>query len=301
LVMIMKKLDDKGNIVIIFCLVITGLLGFTAYVADIGMVYAEKIKLSNALDSAALAAVLELPNDDAKAVAVAQSYLEKNGMDSRDSSITIGGDLKSIKIDGVKNVEHLFAPVIGINSSNVDSNVTAVIGPAKSINSGIRPFAVQVYDFSFGTEVTLKEDAGSGYSGNYGAVALGGRGSSVFESNSLYGYSGTITVGDYIDTETGNMAGATNSIKNYIIGENSTFDNFPRDSIRLWTLPLVDTLQVNGRGQIQVVGFGEFYVESVSQKSGKIEVTGRFIKYVANAQIDMSLNDTGTYGAKLDK
>lgn len=301
MVMIMKKLDDKGNVSIIFCLVITGLLGFTAYVADIGMVYAEKIKLSNALDSAALAAVLELPNNDAKAVAVAQDYLQKNGVDSSDTSITISDDHKSIKIDGDKNVRHLFAPIMGINSSNVNSKATAVVGPAKSISSGIRPFAVQVYDFSFGTEVTLKEDAGSGYSGNYGTVALGGRGSSVFESNSLYGYSGTITVGDYIDTETGNMAGAANSIKNYINGENSAFDKFPRDSIRLWTLPLVDTFQVNGRGQIQVVGFGEFYVESVSQKSGKIEVMGRFVKYVTNAQIDMALDDTGTYGAKLEK
>ena len=38
--------------------VITALLGFTAYVIDIGLVYAERIKLSNALDSAALAAIL---------------------------------------------------------------------------------------------------------------------------------------------------------------------------------------------------------------------------------------------------
>lgn len=298
----MKKSDNnKGNVSIIFCLLITGLIGFTAYVADIGLIYAEKVKLSNALDSAALAAVLELPDNAADALSVAQDYLDKNGVEPSDVSIAVGADNMSIKIDGVKTVNHLFAPVIGIDSSNVKATATAVIGPAKSISSGIRPFAVQVYDFSFGTEVTLKEDSGSGYSGNYGAVALGGQGASLFESNALYGFNGTVSVGDYIDTETGNMAGAANSIKNYINSESSTFDNFPRDSVRLWTLPLVDTFEVNGRGQIQVVGFGEFYVENVSQKSGNIEITGRFIRYATNAQIDMSLSDTGSYGAKLEK
>jgi len=58
----MKKLDSKGNVSIILCVIIAALFGFTAYVIDIGMVYIERIKLSNAMDSAALAAALELPN-----------------------------------------------------------------------------------------------------------------------------------------------------------------------------------------------------------------------------------------------
>ena len=49
----MKKLDDKGNVAIILCLLITVLFAFTAYVVDVGMVYKEKIKLSNAIDAAA--------------------------------------------------------------------------------------------------------------------------------------------------------------------------------------------------------------------------------------------------------
>ena len=42
---IVRKLDNKGNVAIILCLVLTVLLGFTAYVVDIGLVYAEKVKL----------------------------------------------------------------------------------------------------------------------------------------------------------------------------------------------------------------------------------------------------------------
>ena len=263
------------------------------------MVYAEKSKLVNAIDSAALAAVLELPENEAKARGIAIEYLEKNNMDPDNAVITIGSDQKSIEIQGIKNVKHFFGPVIKIYSSNVSAAVKAIIGPAKSVKGGIRPFAVEIFDYSYGTPVVLKENAGDGYKGNYGAVALGGRGADVFRNNALYGYSGTISVGDLTDTETGNMAGAANAIKTYINSENSSFDNFPRDSIRLWTLPLVGTLETNGRGQVEVVGFGQFFVEDIVLNSGKMEIVGRFVRYVANAVIDESLNDTGVYGAKL--
>ncbi|KOA19234.1 hypothetical protein CLHOM_23400 [Clostridium homopropionicum DSM 5847] len=297
----MKKLGSKGNISIILCIIIAALFGFTAYVIDIGMVYIERIKLSNAMDSAALAAVLELPNGDVKAEAVAIEYLEKNNVDPNLTKITISEDKKSVYIEGQKNVKHAFAQIIGIGSSNIKDKTKAVIGPIKSVKDGTRPFAVEKYDFSYGDLVVLKEGAGDGYHGNYGAVALGGTGASVFKENAINGYSGTVSVGDYIDTETGNMTGACNDIKQYINSENSTFDNFQRDSIRLWTLPLVDTLVVDGRKPVLVVGFAQFYVENVANKSGKIEVTGRFIKYVSNSPVDLSLNDTGAYGAKLSQ
>jgi hypothetical protein len=294
-----RKLDDKGNVAIILCLLITALLGFTAYVADVGMIYIERTKLSNAMDSAALAAVLELPNSDAMARAVAIDYLQKNNVDPNQTTITIASDHKSIQIDGIKNVKHMFAQIIGINSSNVQATTKAIVAPAKSVNGGIRPFAVEAYDFPYGELVTIKEGAGDGYNGNYGAVALGGQGASVFRGNALYGFSGTISVGDSINTEPGNIAGVCNDIKNYINSENSTFDNFPRDSIRLWTLPLVNTLAVNGQKSVLVVGFAMFYVEDVTNNSGKIEIKGRFVKFVLNAPTDTNLNDTGAYGAKL--
>jgi hypothetical protein len=298
---LLKISDDKGSVAIILCLLFTALLGFTAYVIDIGLVYAERIKLSNALDSAALAAILELPENDEKAKMIAMDYLEKNNVNSNNTVITIGSDKKSIQMEGIKNVKHFFSPIIKIDSSNVNVTTKAIIGPAKSVRGGVRPFAVEKFNYSYGSLVTLKAAAGDGYKGNYGAVSLGGTGASVFLKNTLYGYDGTISVGDQIYTETGNMAGAANDIKNYINSECSSFDDYPRDSIRLWTVPLVDTLEVEGTGQVSVIGFGEFYVEDITKNSGKIEVIGRFVRYVANATIDTTLEDTGVYGAKLAK
>lgn len=297
----MKINKQKGNAAIILCLVVTALFGFTALALDIGLVYVEKERLSDALDSAALAGALELPDNRTNAVQVAADYLNKNNIDPSQTSIAIGSDGKSIAIDGVKNIKHLFAPVIGINNSSIHVTTKAIIAPVKSVAGGLRPFAVEKADFVYGDVITLKEGAGSGYCGNYGAVALGGTGASVYTDNALYGYKGTISAGQYIDTETGNMQGPTNTIKKYISSEQSTFDNFPRDSIRLWILPLVNSLELNGRSDVQVVGFAEFYAESVNNDSNGMEITGRFIRYVSRGPVDTTMDDTGLYGVKLVK
>lgn len=297
----MRKLDNRGSVPILVCILITGLLAFTSYVIDIGMVYIEKIRLSNAIDAAALAAVMELPNNRIYAKTVAIEFLEKNNVSSSDADIIISSDNKSIEIEGVKSVSHLFAKVIGIESSEVHAKTKAEIIPTKVVKSGVRPFAVESNKFTFGELITLKEGAGNGYHGNYGAVALGGFGANVFRGNALYGYKGTISVGDYIDTEPGNMAGVSNEIKNLINSENSTFESFQRGSIRVWTIPIVDSLKVNGRKKVLVLGFGQFYVESIEQKSGKIEINGRFIRYVVDSEGDKNLSDTGSYGARLSR
>jgi hypothetical protein len=299
----MHKLDNKGNVAIILCLVFTVLLGFTAYVVDIGLIYVEKVKLSNAIDAAVLAASLELPTDPIKAKDIATEYLQKNNVDPGKVSITIGADNKSIEMVGIKTVDHFFAPIFGIDTSDVNAITKAIIAPVKSVKGGIRPFAVEIFDFSYGDEVILKVGAGAGYHGNYGAVALGGTGANLFESNALYGYSGTLTVGDKIDTETGNMSGATNAIKNYIVSECSDFYNFEKNSIRLWTMPLlnVGSLNGNGRYEVTVVGFAEFYVEAITETKKQNQIQGRFVRYVTNGEIDMTISDTGVYGSKLIK
>lgn len=295
----MKRLNNKGNVSIILCVAIVALLGFTSYVVDIGLVYIERTELSNALDSAVLAAAMELPQNPTNARMMANKYLESNNVLVSEAVVSISSDNKTVEIDGLRSVNHLFAPIIGINSSKVNVSSSAQVGPIKTVSDGIRPFAVESFDFVYGQLVTLKAGAGDGYNGNYRAVALGGTGSSIFKANALYGYKGDISVGDYIDTETGNMAGATNAIENYIDSEQSSFNNFSRDSIRLWTIPIVDTLSVDGRKPVLVLGFAEFYVEAVVKESTQPGISGRFVKFVAKGEIDITLKDRGLYGVKL--
>ena len=293
--------NEKGNISIIMCVAIAALFGFLAYVVDIGLVYSNKNSLYNAVDAAVLAGAQELPEDEAKAICKAEEYLLLNGVDPSQVQITIGEDNKSIEINGIKQVNHLFAPILGIDSSEVKASSKAIIGPIKSAAGGIRPFAVEDFSYVFGDLVTLKENAGDGYQGNYGLLALGGTGASVVSYNVMYGYKGKISVGDYVSTEPGNIACIIGDVQNFIRANPESFSNFEKKCERVWTVPLVDSLEVNGRDDVLVTGFAQVFVEDIEKQSGKMEIKARFIRFVTNGEIDLSIEETGLYGVKIVK
>ena len=175
--LIRKKINNEdGSVTIIMAVAMMMFMAIMAYVIDIGMVYAEGIKLSNALDAAALAAAMELPGDSVEALAVANEYLIENGIDLSQVTVEIGDEQKSIEISGKKEVNHYFAKVFGIDSTPINKKSKVALGAVKSVKGGIRPFAVEESDFQYGDLVTLKAGAGDGETGNYGALALGGSG-----------------------------------------------------------------------------------------------------------------------------
>ena len=78
-----------------------------------------------------------------------------------------------------------------------------------------------------------------------------------------------------------------------------TFNNFSKDSIRLWTIPIVETLEVDGNKPVKIVGFAEFFIENSDKKNGQIEINGRFLEFVQNGDIDYNVTDYGLRGVKL--
>lgn len=294
---ILKK--EQGSVAIILSMAMVALLGFSGLAIDVGVTLIERTKLSNALDASVLAAAQDLPDGSAKAIATAEQYLASNDVPLNSVTIQVSPDGKSIEIIGNRNVPHYFMKVLGIDSSEVAANSKAIIAPVKSVKGGIRPFAVEDFDYVYGDLITLKQGAGDSYNGNFGVVALGGTGNSIYEYNAFYGYDGELKIGDGIPTEPGNMAGVSNQLKAYINSIYETFEDHPKNSDRLWTIPLVDTLEVDGRGYITVTGFAQVFVENVYNQSGKINVDARFVKFVVNGAIDMAAEDNGVYGVKL--
>ncbi len=290
---------EQGSVAIILSMAMVALLGFSGLAIDVGVTLIERTKLSNALDASVLAAAQDLPDGSAKAIATAEQYLTSNDVSLNSVTIQVSPDGKSIEIIGNRNVPHYFMKVLGIDSSEVAANSKAIIAPVKSVKGGIRPFAVEDFDYVYGDLITLKQGAGDSYNGNFGVVALGGTGNSIYEYNAFYGYDGELKIGDGIPTEPGNMAGVSNQLKAYINSIYETFEDHPKNSDRLWTIPLVDTLEVDGRGYITVTGFAQVFVENVYNQSGKINVDARFVKFVVNGAIDMAAEDNGVYGVKL--
>ena len=107
---------EKGVVVVVVALLMTVLLGFTAFVVDIGMVASEKQKLQNAIDAACLAGAQDLPNTS-QATTAANNYVQLNGYQPSDIQINFSktnSNNDTINIAGTKEVAYTFAKVFGL-------------------------------------------------------------------------------------------------------------------------------------------------------------------------------------------
>jgi hypothetical protein len=290
---------DEGNVSILVSLIFIILMVSTAFVMDFGVIYAEKAKLVKAMDAAILAGGQVLPDQTDEARSVMEEYLLENHVSLDQVEIYIAEDGMTAEIRGYTDVPHFFGKVIGFTETRVNAKTKIALGSLTSVKGGIRPFGVESFDYSYGDIITLKAGGGDGYNGNYGALALGGRGASVLIDNALYGYDGELKIGDFIDTEPGNMASLIPHMKSYINSIPETFNDYSPGSDRIWTIPLLASLDVSGRDQVEIVGFGQFFIEDVQKKSGKAELKGRFIQYVSQGDINFNQVSKGALGMKL--
>jgi hypothetical protein len=179
-----------------------------------------------------------------------------------------------------------------------------VAGPITAVK-GIKPFGVEMQEFIFATPYDLKEGAGDGTTGNYGALALGGTGASNYRTNLINGYDDSVLhVGDSIETEPGNMAGPTlDGITSILDSDSHTHtDDLSQLEVgcpRVIIIPVVDSLDVEGRSTVQIVGFSSFFLDEVIREGGHTTVTGRFIETIGAGTIDETGTGYGFYGTKL--
>jgi Flp pilus assembly protein TadG len=117
--------NEKGVVAVIVVLVITVLLGLTAFVVDIGSVSINKQKLQNAIDAASLAGAQDLPNTSAATIA-ANNYIQLNGYLPSDISISFSDSNHKIHISGTKSVSYTFARVFGLTQTNVLAHAVAL-------------------------------------------------------------------------------------------------------------------------------------------------------------------------------
>ncbi len=295
--------SKKGSSVILLVLTITILLGITACVLDIGVVVLEKAKLSKAVDAATLAAAQELVTEKTNVQNLAYEYLYRNNQNYINASCTIDIDYRGVEVAAAKDVDYYFANIFGIRKKNIKAAAKARVENISSL-SGIIPIAVVQQTFIYGKRYILKEGGGGGTTGNYAPIGLGGTGANIYKNNLLNGYSGTISVGDIILTETGNIAGSTHTAINYLTSQCSdTYYNYSLNCPRVIFLPVVNTLSVNGKKAIQVLGFATFFLEGVTidSSTGQADVIGRFITYCMDGETSSTISDFGTYGIKLVK
>ena len=84
--------NQSGSVIVLITLALLALVASMALVIDVGLVFAQRIKASNAIDAAVMAGVRELPQDPLAAIEVAQTYAQMNGLEIEEVDFEISED-----------------------------------------------------------------------------------------------------------------------------------------------------------------------------------------------------------------
>jgi hypothetical protein len=232
----------------------------------------------------------------------------------------------------VRETVPMFVPALmGFRTRAAEARASAsTFVPTQNVG-GLVPIGVQ-YDRTFfdsnwlqsgsnasDTEVLLKLGNGDKKEapGNTYPLDFGGSGADDWRQWLKWGYSGTKSVHDIVQTETGNMTGPARQALALASDGGDSDSRFQRAAVSdtyasdSWSsfhggnshiviLPLVDwkSLDKGGKANIEILGFASFYVTRVS--SG--EIYGRFVRYVDNSDgsdSSGSPDDTGLYISRM--
>jgi hypothetical protein len=299
--------DEKGTVLVLVAASMVFFAGIMALVTDAGLLYVNHIKLVNALDTAVLAGVHELPADGDAAVSNAASYAAMNGINEQEANYQVLDNNRTIMANATRPVNLIFAKVLGHDTGQVSAVAKAHISPTTAV-TGVAPFGVIEDHFEFGQQVVLKEGSGDSIQrGWFGALSLGGTGASNYTVNIEHGYSGKVKCNDVYYTEDGNMSGPTSDGIGYLVSQcthspQCTPGCFDKDCPRIIIVPFVNVVDENPAGHIfivKVVGFGAFLINGYVGNGNDNWVQGSFISYVVPGEGDDNETDYGLYSAQL--
>ncbi len=117
-----QKKED-GAVMVIAALGLVAFLSVVSLVTDMGLKYHQKSKLQSAMDSAALAAVRYMP-DEQTARSVALEYVEKNGFSADSVTIEFPSD-EIIRVSDSVQSKTIFASLFKINSVQINAKAAA--------------------------------------------------------------------------------------------------------------------------------------------------------------------------------
>jgi Flp pilus assembly protein TadG len=290
-----RRRFSRGQTAVILAAALPALLGSVALSTDVAVLYYNWSILRKAVDAAVLAGAAYLPNQPSNATSTATSFGTENGIQASDTvSVSVSGDDKSITMTATRTVPYYFGKVLGLKTAPVSVTATAQIeqvGAARNLlpmgfDPPSTPTQYQMYTFNMA-------QVGAG---NWDPLALGytpsqDPGGNNYRNNIENGYSSTVNIGDWIYTETGTLNGPTQQGINYRITEGVSVDpslpagstinsstSYSLNDPRAVEVPIVNWANINGKSQVQVLGFAMMWLVGVD---GNGNVQAEFIQQVA--------------------
>lgn len=293
--------QQEGNVAVLFAFLLVALLGITAVVVEGGKLYAVKMHLQKTANATVLSGAQELTTTEQNVRSVAGYVLNAHGEAA--SLVNLSVTMKDRTTAVLrKDVDVPMAKVLGVDKVPVSVKASAkieVMGAATgAVPIGIDQSKVLVY----GQEYSLKVDNDQASYGNFGALALGGPGASIYETNLTYGYNGMLSIGDVVDTKAGDVAGPTRKAVQSRLDRSpyTPGDMSHRDDPRIMLVPVYKPYNYTGghMTQIQITGFAYFYLTAPVDYSTK-EVRGIFLEHTGTGFAKPGAVNRGAYAIKL--
>jgi len=236
----------------------------------------------------------------------AGEYVVKNGLDASDFDIEVNEDEKTISVRANSSVSLFFAKIWDIDEGEVSGRSRARVEGITSV-TGVAPLGIEEQKLEKGRLYTLKVAAPPPTGGgNFGALSLGGPGADRYRENLKWGYDQPISVGDVLDTETGNMSGPTkDAIDSRMKGcshvPRCTIEQYERSCPRIIIVPVYRPYLQQGAQlkKVEVVGFASFLIDGETGSGNESYVRGYFIDQVFSGETSPSQSGYGAFGVKL--
>jgi Flp pilus assembly protein TadG len=124
-----RAADERGATAVIVALLMVPMLGFTALAVDVGSVYAERARLQVAADAAALAVAQDCARGNCGDMqGTASTLVAANENGAAAAPPVLSSSPLSVTVTGDKPTRHWFAPVLGIDATNVTATATVAWG-----------------------------------------------------------------------------------------------------------------------------------------------------------------------------
>ncbi len=117
---------ERGQILVMSALVMLVLMAAIGLAIDLGRIFVARAQLVRALDAAALAGTLELP-DVPDAQAKVYQYMAENDPDA-EIDVPVSPQERQIQVNGSKQVPMFFMKILGVESVEVTATATAGFG-----------------------------------------------------------------------------------------------------------------------------------------------------------------------------
>ncbi|WP_254901655.1 TadE/TadG family type IV pilus assembly protein [Thalassobacillus devorans] len=293
---------ENGNAIVLVALAMGGMIALTGLVIDGGHLFMNKSHLQKTANAAALSGAQELVNEETAVTTVVDEVLDAHGEAESLLHATIDSD-RLLLVELKRDVPLFFSSLFGVEHLPVSAEAKAGINPMGETKGAVPLGIDESVELIYGNTYELKVDAGDSEAGNFGVLALEGPGAKSYEDSLTHGFDENLKVGDVINTQTGNIAGATRRGIDFRINEcpNPEGNLQMRDCERIMKVIVYkpEEQATNQLKSVRITGFAYFYVtERMGQNVDSIQ--GVFIRRAGDGTAGgEGTPDRGAYAIRL--